>query len=223
MAVKFIEQTENGLIGFWEITESTDLLMSLLQPDEQELTNYQLFRNDLRKREWTAARLLLRQMTSICSKIGYDLAGKPVLLNTPGYISITHTSERVAICYHPEMHPGIDIELISRNTERAAKKFLSPEEMKDCTIEGQLSNKDILLRWCAKEAVFKMVPFKDVEFASQIVCNASPLINSEGEMSATFTGNGLKLHIPLQYRQINEILMVWGTILPGYQTSSFHP
>ena len=222
MAVKFIEQTENGLIGFWEITESTDYLMSLLRPDEQELANYLLFRNELRKREWLAVRLLLRQMTGTTSKIGYDPAGKPVLLNSPGYISITHTSERVAICYHPELHPGIDIELISRNTERAARKFLSTEELEDCTIDGHLSNKDLLLRWCAKEAVFKMVPFKDIDFASQIACKSAPLINPEGEMSATFTDKGLKLHIPLNYRLIGEILMVWGTILPGYQTSFYH-
>jgi 4'-phosphopantetheinyl transferase len=221
MAVKFIEQTGNGLIGFWEITEPTDLMMTDLQPDEQDLAGYKLFRNETRKREWLAARLLLRQMTGKSSKIDYDPAGKPVLINTPGYISITHSAERVAICYHQDLHPGIDIELISRNTERAAKKFLSPEELNDCTINGHLSNKDLLLRWCAKEAVFKMVPFKEIDFASQIACQAAPLINMEGELTATFRSKSLKLHIPLHYRLVDKILMVWGTILPGYQTSSF--
>jgi 4'-phosphopantetheinyl transferase len=221
MAVKFIEQTKYGLIGFWEITESTDLMMSDLQPDEQDLAGFRLFRNEPRKREWLAARLLLRQMTGKSSKIDYDPAGKPVLLNTPGNISITHTAERVAICYHQDLHPGIDIELFCRNTERAAKKFLSPEELNDCTIDGRLSNKDLLLRWCAKEAVFKMVPFKEIDFASQIACQAAPLINMEGELMAAFRAKGLELHIPLHYRLIDTILMVWGAISPGYQTSSF--
>lgn len=222
MAVKLIEQTGKGLIGFWEITEPTDLLLSLLQPDEQDLADYLHFRNDHRKREWLAARLLLKNMTGSGSKIDYDTAGKPILLNAKGYISITHTSERVAICYHPDLHPGIDIELITRNTERAAKKFLSPEELNDCTMNGTLSNKDLLLRWCAKEAVFKMVPFRDIDFASQIACQAGPLIHTEGEMTATFKQDNIVLPINLNYRILEDILMVWGAILPGYQTSSFH-
>lgn len=220
MAVRFIVSTDDCIIGFWDITESADQLMSDLQPDADDLSGYLLFRNEARKREWLATRLLLKQMTGTGSKVDYDISGKPILLNSPGHISITHTSGHVAICYHPDLHPGIDIELISRNTERAATKFLSKDELKDCTIDGCISNKDLLLRWCAKEAVFKMVPFKEVDFASQIACCAAPLLQSEGELSAVFTGDGLKLSIPLKYRITEDILMVWGTISPGYQTFS---
>ena len=78
----------------------------------------------------------------------------------------------MVIYLHPEEQPGIDIELITRNVAKAARRFLSAEELKDCMAGDQLSNKDLMLRWCAKEAVFKMVPFSDVDFASQIACIA---------------------------------------------------
>lgn len=220
MAVRFIVPTGDGIIGFWDITESADSLMSAFQPKADELLGYDQFRNENRKKEWLATRLLLKQMTGEGSKIGYDISGKPILLNSPGHISVTHTSGHVAIYYHPDLYPGIDIELIHRSTERAAAKFLSGDELEDCIIDGKVSNKDLLLRWCAKESVFKMIPVKEVDFASQISCSAAPLLLEEGKISAIFKHEELALPIFLQYRVIGEVLMVWGTISPEYRTSS---
>ncbi|MCL4484285.1 MAG: 4'-phosphopantetheinyl transferase superfamily protein [Bacteroidetes bacterium] len=211
MAIKFIEHTGGGQLGFWEITETTDQLLALLNPKNEELASFLQLRNELRKREWLAARLLLRHMSG-SAKINYDPTGKPLLENSTGHISISHSYDRVVLYIHPEQLPGIDIELITRNVERAARKFLSTKELDDCTIDGQLSNKDLMLRWCAKEAVFKMVPYTDVDFASQIDCEAPPLDRNEGELTATFSTPGIILPIPLHFRCIGEMLMVWGHI-----------
>jgi 4'-phosphopantetheinyl transferase EntD len=212
MAIKFIEHIENGLLGFWEIKETAEQLLETLNPETEELERYQSFRNDLRKKEWLTVRLLLKKMTGVDSKISYDPAGKPHLVNTPGHISISHSSNCVVIYLHPEEQPGIDIELITRNVTKAARKFLSTEELNDCMVGDQLSNKDVMLRWCAKEAVFKMVPFTDFDFASQIACIAQLLTTNEGVFSATFTSKEGSLHIPLNFRCIGDILMVWGQI-----------
>jgi len=212
MAIKFIEHIEKGLLGFWEINETAEQLLETLNPETEELERYQSFRNDLRRKEWLTVRLLLKKMTGVDSKISYDTAGKPHLFNTQGHISISHSSNCVVIYSHPEEQPGIDIELITRNVTKAARKFLSAEELKDCTVGDQLSNKDLMLRWCAKEAVFKMVPFADIDFSSQIACIAQPLTTDEGVFSATFTSPEGALHIPLNFRCIGDILMVWGHI-----------
>lgn len=212
MGIKFIEHIENSLLGFWEIQETAEQLLETLNPETEELERYQSIRNDLRRKEWLAVRLLLRKMTGVDSKISYDPAGKPHLVNTPGHISISHSSNCVVIYLQPEEQPGIDIELITRNVTKAARKFLSADEQVDCMIGEQLSNKDVMLRWCAKEAVFKMVPFSDVDFASQIACTAQPLTTNEGVFSATFTSKEGSLHIPLNFRCFGDILMVWGHI-----------
>lgn len=212
MGTKFIEYTGGGQLGYWEITETTDQLLSLLAPKDEELNSFLQLRNELRKREWLAARLLLRQMTDNMSKISYDPTGKPLLVNSAGHISISHSSNRVVIYLHPELQPGIDIELITRNVERPARKFLSSKELEDSTIGGQLSNKDLMLRWCAKEAVFKMVPYTDIDFASQIECHAPLLKTETGKLTATFSAAGVILNIPLDFRCIGEMLMVWGHI-----------
>jgi phosphopantetheinyl transferase (holo-ACP synthase) len=212
MATKFIEYTGGGQLGYWEITETTDQLLSLLNPKDEELKSFLLLRNELRKREWLTARLLLRQMSGDAAKISYDPTGKPLMINSTGHISISHSYDRVVLYIHPEHQPGIDIELITRNVERAARKFLSAKELDDCTINGQLSNKDLMLRWCAKEAVFKMVPYTDIDFATQIECHARPLNSDDDELTATFRTSGVILNIPLHFRCIGEMLMVWGTL-----------
>lgn len=212
MAIKFIEHMGEGLLGFWEIKETAEQLLETLNPETEELVKYQSFRNDLRRKEWLTVRLLLKKMTGLDSKISYDPAGKPHLVNTPGHISISHSSNCVVIYLHPEEQPGIDIELITRNVAKAARKFLSAEELKDCMVDNLLSNKDLMLRWCAKEAVFKMVPFSDIDFAGQIACIALPLTTNEGVFSATFTSPEGAMHIPLNFRCIGDILMVWGHI-----------
>jgi phosphopantetheinyl transferase (holo-ACP synthase) len=212
MAVKLIENIDQGLLGLWEIAESTEQLLSLYQPKNAELANFLLFRNELRKREWLATRLLLQQLLGREPTISYDPSGKPHLTNYNGHISISHSSNYVAVSYHPEFQPGIDIELITRNIERAARRFLSPKELNDCTVNGRLSNKDLMLRWCAKEAVFKMVPNTDVDFASQITCEAPPIIANEGILKAIFSSTGKTITLPLQFRLFGYHLMVWGNL-----------
>ena len=210
MGIKFIENIPEGKLGYWEICETAEQMMALLQPGVTELEGYLQFRNELRKKEWLAARLLLKQMTGNDSFISYDLNGKPILHGPAGHISISHSSNSVVIYYDGLHYPGIDIELITRNVQRAARKFLSPAELQDCTFNGILSNKDLMLRWCAKEAVFKMVPYSNIDFASQIHCEAGPLNALQGELSATFINDEARLNIRLHYRLIGEMLMVWG-------------
>lgn len=214
MAVKFIENMGRGLIGFWEITETAEQLMELLDTGGEEPENFLHNRNEMRKKEWLAVRLLLQQMTGQNSKISYAATGKPLLVNVPGNISISHSSNCAVIYFHPDLHPGIDIESILRNVKRAARKFLSEKELKECTDENQFSNKDLLLRWCAKEAVFKMVPFSDIDFASQIECMADPVNSDAGVLRVTFIAENISLNIHLNYRIIDEVLMVWGTLAP---------
>ena len=214
MAVKQIEKLNPGLLGFWEITETTEQLLDLLQPDREELIHFYGFRNDYRKREWLSVRLLLKQMTGSHSGIKYDPAGKPLLIGIPGQISISHSTGYVAIYYHPEARTGIDIECVSRSIGRVAPKFLADQEIRDCTRSGLLSNKELMLRWCAKEAVFKMIPSTEIDFAKQILCIAPPFLDDQGSFSATFSIHGTSTRIPLQYRLLGEILMVWGTF-PG--------
>jgi phosphopantetheinyl transferase len=212
MAIKFIEQIGDGLLGFWEITETEEQLLASIELKKDDLDRIILFRNESRKKEWLAARILLQAMTNSDATIGYTPSGKPYPVNLTGNISISHSTKCVVLFYHPLLQPGVDIELITRNVNKIARKFLSPKEREDCTIQGIPSNGDMMLRWCAKEAVFKMVPDSDIDFASQILCTALPLKASEGRLTATFFNASASIQIPLQFRCLGDMLLVWGTL-----------
>ena len=220
MAIKFIEKVEEGLLACWEITETAEKLLAFIELKEDDQDKVILFRNESRKKEWLAARILLKAITNKDAKIGYAPTGQPFPVHIPGNISISHSTNHVVVFYHPTRQPGVDIELITRNVDKIAKKFLSPKELDDCTIHGIRSNRDMMLRWCAKEAVFKMVPDRDIDFASQINCTAPLLKNTEGTLTATFLGASASIQIPLQFRCIGDMLLVWG-ILP--QNSNQQP
>lgn len=212
MPVKFIEAREGGRLGFWEITETTGELLEQLAPAGTEWQDFLLLRNELRKQEWLATRLLLREIAGNEAKIEYDPTGKPLLKNAAGNISISHSSHNVTVYFHPAEHPGIDIEPVDRDAGRAARKFLSPGELADCTVGGQLSNPELMLRWCAKEAAFKMIPESGIDFAGQLACRALPFDPDGGNLSIRFTSGTTALSIPLRYRCVGRIVMVWGTL-----------
>ena len=214
MAVKFIDHITGGWLGFWEISEDTGELLEWLNPRKEELELFSNFRNEQRKKEWLAARLLLRQMAGPDARIKYTTRGKPILEGAEGYISISHTAGCVVIFLHPTCQPGIDIESVDRNVERPAKKFLSEGELIDCTVNGQLVNKELILRWCAKEAVFKMIPHSDIDFSNQIRCVVQTVTSSEGNFHAYFTESGNTVKLPLQYKLIGNLVVVWGILTP---------
>ncbi len=212
MAIKFIENCSDGKLGFWKISEPTDQLISLVDLTVEDNETFLQFRNENRKREFLATRALLKQMKSKTSGIEYDSNGKPHLTDSSENISISHSSGCVVIFLHPVHHPGVDIEMMTRDVKRFAGRFLSSDELEDCTFNGEVSNKELMLRWCAKEAVFKMVPFTNVDFATQISVVARPICTLEGTFKAFFSSQESIVPIDLHYRCLGEMMMVWGSL-----------
>jgi phosphopantetheinyl transferase len=158
--------TSGGLIGVWHLTEpSTELLPSFL-PKELSDPAFQQLSNEKRKVEWLAIRLLLKQLTGPDFSISYTSSGRP-LLNHSKYkhLSISHSRDFAVIFLH-ENHPvGIDIEQMNRNFSALEKRYLSTEEFIFVNHRPELQ----CLFWCAKEAIFKLVPDEGIEFREQIL------------------------------------------------------
>ena len=83
------------------------------------------------------------------AEIDYNGVGAPVVSNYPVYLGVSHCPGYVAVCLS-DLSCAVDIELLSRNFERAAARFATLEER-------QLSDNPLLLAalWCAKEALYK--------------------------------------------------------------------
>jgi len=206
------ENIENGEIGLWKIAEEVDdlyLLANLSVPDSITFSGITALH---RKKEWLATRALLNELMIEPHLIKYHPDGRPWLENCPINISISHSTGYIVILLHSNSIPGIDIELISRKVGRVGSRFLSPEELAFCNEDTEHSNHRMLLHWCAKEAIFKMVPISNIEFSTDISIFAHDSNVDSGTFQGTFNDKSGAIHIKLYYRLAKEVLIVWGWV-----------
>lgn len=206
------ENIEKGEIGLWKVTEEVEALLLMAKLSIPDVLTYSLISATHRKREWLATRALLQELSHEPCLIKYHSDGRPYLENSPVNISISHSTGYVAVLLHTSGAPGIDIELINRQVGRVASRFLSPDELAACNENAERSNHRKLLHWCAKEAIFKMVPFSDIEFAThiRILINKSDL--DSGTFQGFFNDKTGPIPITLYYNITNEVLIVWGWV-----------
>ena len=209
MPLILVKEIENGKIGLWKITEEvSDLENSANLSDEDKLTCSGITALH-RKKEWLATRVLLNQLTGSQTRIKYFSDGRPYPVNEKYNLSISHTTGFVGVIIHSVLIPGIDLELISRPVGRVALRFLSSEEYDACTEVNELSNHKLLLHWCAKEAIFKIVPFSDIEFSTDILISLNKTNPNARLFHGIFKNHSDQISIPLEYLEIEGVLVVW--------------
>ena len=142
-------------VGFWKLIESADDLYSMASAfvNDGELSVYQSFKNDRRRREWLATRILLNEMLGGYPGIDYDSNGAPHLKdNVHINISVSHADGLVAVSMSKKNHVGIDVERVTNRVLRIKDKFLTPDEY-DNNDPNLLQL--LYIQWCAKEAMSK--------------------------------------------------------------------
>lgn len=211
MPIILHKDIENGEIGLWAISEAPEELELLAYLSPADSLTYSTITALHRKKEWLATRALLNALTGEPNLINYHNNGRPYLDNAKIQISISHTIGFVAIMLHQTSLPGIDIELATRQVSKVASRFLSPEEYEVCRSNGGFLNRKLLLHWCAKEAIFKMVPFSDIEFSKDILIKLSDSIQDSGSLQGLFIAKPEPIPIALRYLERDGVIMVWGS------------
>jgi 4'-phosphopantetheinyl transferase len=172
---------EHFRVGIWKIDE-----------EEQQLSRLYGFNsaihltNPTRRKQYLAVRLLARAMDLNPLDISYTETGKPYLLKSPKYISISHTNNYAALVVSNFPLIGIDIEEPSPRVLRIKNRFMHQNELYRVQTSQQDETLSVLLHWCIKEAVFKAIPDEHVEFKQDILVINFPetLQASTGLLSA---------------------------------------
>ena len=117
--------------------------------------------NAKRVREIYGSRILAAQLYPD-AVIGHGQNGEPFLSMCEEYgeISISHTSDKVAMIFSNE-NTGIDIERTDRKIGRVAGRFLSEEE------RSMIGEQGLSAAWCAKEAFYKYIKGDGVVFLNE--------------------------------------------------------
>ncbi|MDD4107974.1 MAG: 4'-phosphopantetheinyl transferase superfamily protein [Prolixibacteraceae bacterium] len=182
MALSSIIKTHTGTIGLWEMTEPVNTLYSKFKFTAEEKREFSTLRNERRKREFLAVRLLLESVLKCKTEIKYKSSGKPELPGKNLNISISHSGQIAAVLIS-ESNTGIDVEDINRDISPAARRFLSDREL-DYLHKHKNENAMRIIYWSAKEAIFKCLSAENISFRTDIMIN--PFESDEN--SGNFTG-----------------------------------
>jgi 4'-phosphopantetheinyl transferase len=194
-----------GLIGIWQMAETSSELSTQFSQQELDNPEFQKYTFENRKVEWLTSRILIQQLVGPDFSISYSEAGRPLLTHhTYKHLSISHSRYFVTVFIH-EKHPvGIDIEDMSRNYAAVKKRYLSDQELVFVADNTKLQ----CLCWCAKEAIFKLVPHEGVEFREQIhIASFNP--DLDDRFSARFECDGEEFNFTLQFQIFNNHGLVW--------------
>ena len=201
---------EHGGIALWHITETADELYAQLGTTKYD-TQLSEKKNDARRAEWLAVRLLIKDLFGPDAEVAYHPTGRPYLKESSTYISISHTRGYAAVAYSTEGPIGLDIEHISDRVERIADRFTSPAEAEYIdTHEQQERVLYHLINWSAKETLYKLLD--DTSMAEfKIAFHIAPYtLSPQGSLDATILASDEK-KVAVHYRLFSDFVCTWAS------------
>ncbi|MDR1202537.1 MAG: 4'-phosphopantetheinyl transferase superfamily protein [Tannerellaceae bacterium] len=194
------------LMGVWKVNESVSELLSLLTQTPTNFLFPEKIRTENRKTEWLAVRVLLKELLGEETVIAYYNNGAPYLPEKDVCISISHTKGYVAVQLVDKPPVGIDIEYRANRILNVRSRFLSPEE--NSHIDPANEADHLLIYWCAKETLFKMMGRNEVDFAKQMHIIPFPY-KKTGSLVITETHTPQAASYLLSYRVDNDFVLVF--------------
>lgn len=202
---RVIENSPQHKIAIWQIEEDVAQLAAALDVSERDREVLDGFRLDKRKKEWLAARLLLKTLLGFYPELSYDGNGKPALSNGAAFISISHTDGFAAVSVS-DKPTAIDIELCQRRVEKVAKRFVHVDEEAYLGADNRIQYLTIL--WSAKEALYKYYNIYGVIFKEQFKVYPFVLEN-DGFLSCDFMHQDETDSLKLSYTVNEDYTLVY--------------
>lgn len=201
-----LQKNTTPLWGVWKIEEPSDLLLSLLRNRYEYSSELAVFRTEKRLQEWLATRTLLQELLGEPVRIAYHPNGAPYLAGSPLHISISHTKGYAAVLLQDNCAAGIDIEYRSDRILKIRSRFMTPEE--EANIDKKHETDHLLLHWCAKETLFKMIGQEEVDFCKHLhVCPFS--YAKEGTFTVIETRTPSESTCQLDYLVTPDFVLTW--------------
>lgn len=193
------------LHGVWKMEESSDELLGMLARKAEHSSFLERVSAERRRRERLASRVLLKELLGEEVRVDYHSTGAPFLARVPLYISISHTRDYVAVILD-KRPTGIDIEYRSDRILKIRSRFMSPEE--EAAIDPAHEVEHLLIHWCAKETLFKIIGQEGVDFQGHLHVNPFPCLSS-----GTFTGRETRTEAcreyELAYQVTPDYVLTW--------------
>ncbi len=210
MALLFKRQiNENTLLGVWKLNESVDFFFENLNLSENEYNYISDFKNENRKKQWLAARLITKKLLPVgfAPELYYDDNGKPHFVHHNFQVSLSHSSDLVASIISKKHLLGIDIEKLQTRILKLGKRFLNKEEYSQLIPGKEIEN--LYIYWGAKEALYKLYGKKELIFNENIILDPvyDPVYN--GSFKGKISINDFNKEFEIFFEKIEGHMLVY--------------
>lgn len=193
-------------IGILEITSSSAEELIKALPEERK-PEFLSLKNEFRKKEILATKILIMELLGKEADIFYDKNGKPFLKNSNVHISLSHSGHYVAAISDKKNSTGIDIQKITLKIDRIKEKFLGKNELSYVSAGKNIID-TLHVLWGAKECIYKEHGAGDIVFSQQIII--APFdFNGRGEIKGYLQLKNLEKQYALEYRKLNDYMLVY--------------
>lgn len=193
------------LHGVWKMEESSDELLVMLEHKADYSSFLERVSAEKRRQERFASRVLLKELLGEEVRVDYHSTGAPFLACVPLYISISHTKDYVAVILD-KRPTGIDIEYRSDRILKIRSRFMNPEEEAGIDLEHEVEH--LLIHWCAKETLFKIIGQEGVDFQKHLHVNPFPYLSS-GTFKGRETRTEACREYELAYQVTPDYVLTW--------------
>ena len=208
MGLLINKEIEDGCrLGLWEIVEDYETLFGITHLNNYDIRRLNSFKNINRKIESLSVRALLQQMLNTDAHIVYQKhSHKPYLEDGSYNISVSHSNMYTSILLGKNKHVGIDLEYMSHNIERLARKFINKQEK---ITENKANRREHLyVHWCAKEALYKICDKAGVNFQEEMTIKPFE-IDTCGEITGVIHNESLNEEYRMYYSLENNYVLVY--------------
>lgn len=193
------------LHGVWKMEESSDELLGMLEHKADYSSFLERVSAEKRRQEHFASRVLLKELLGEEVRVDYHSTGAPFLACVPLYISISHTKDYVAVILD-KRPTGIDTRLFLR-IHKATSYFQDPvRTILDIDLEHEVEH--LLIHWCAKETLFKIIGQEGVDFQKHLHVNPFPYLSS-GTFKGRETRTEACREYELAYQVTPDYVLTW--------------
>jgi len=190
-----------------QLLELKQHVLPLLSKLEKQ--KYQSFKNNKRREEWLGIRYILKCILDIKSEIKYTEYGNPYL-SDGRMLSISHTSDILAVTFGVFKYCSLDIELISDKIRRISHKFISDTAQKEISLQHK---EQIHLQWSAKEVLFKLYKKGRIDYRNNLSVEIPSSIKNEGQVSASIKKTDFSKNFKLNCKMLDinnkKYILVW--------------
>jgi len=194
---------EHTKIGVWHILETEDFFL-------EKVTEQYKISHSQKRIQHLAGRYLLFEMSNDISlkDILLTATGKPFLLDSSYFFSISHSANYVAVIISAKSNVAIDIQHIVPKIESIKQKFLTELEMELLSNLSISPNEQYTLSWTIKEAMFKYFDEGGIDFKQHLNIVSTIFENDVWVSKATFNKNKLQ-QIETKSFRFNDFFITW--------------